>query len=50
MRTLRLSYEMVIAQVGKRGQGNSGRDGIPGGDRVSASPAANTKIRSIAKR
>src|SRR5207244_12530090 len=30
MRTLRLSYVLVIAQVGKRGQGNSGGDGIRG--------------------
>ena len=28
MGTLRLSYVSLIAQVGKRGQGNSGRDGI----------------------
>ena len=32
MRTLRLSYVLVIAQVGKRGQGNSGGEGILRGD------------------
>jgi len=43
MGTLRLSYVMVIAQVGKWGQGNCGADGIPGRGVDGVAPQSDVK-------